>query len=68
MPKTKTRRAATKRFKVTGSGKLLRRRRHRTSPPGHLVKSKPGKRKRARQNALVAPSDQSALKKMLGMK
>ena len=68
MPKMKTSSAAKKRFKVTGTGKLLRRRRHRTTPPGHLVKSSPGKRKRGRENAQVAHSDEKALKKMLGVK
>ncbi|MFL5913956.1 MAG: 50S ribosomal protein L35 [Gaiellaceae bacterium] len=68
MPKTKTRSAAKKRFKVTGAGKLLRRRRHRTTPPGHLIKSSPGKRKRGRESAQVARSDESAVKKMLGLK
>ena len=68
MPKTKTRRAATKRFKVTGAGKLLRRRRHRTTPPGHMVKRSPGSRKRGRESVQVALSDVKALKKMLGVK
>lgn len=68
MPKMKTSSAAKKRFKVTGTGKLLRRRRHRTTPPGHLVKARPGKRKRGRENAQVAHSDEKALKKMLGVK
>ena len=67
MPKTKTRSAAKKRFKVTGTGKLLRRRRHRTTPPGHLIKRKSGSRKRARQDQLVAPSDEKAVRKMLGI-
>jgi len=66
MPKQKTHSGAKKRFKVSATGKLLRRRRHRTTPPGHLVKSSPGKRKRGRQGALVAPSDLKAIKKMLG--
>jgi large subunit ribosomal protein L35 len=66
MPKMKTGSGAKKRFKVTGTGKLLRRRRHRTTPPGHLIKSRPGKRKRARQDSLVGPSDQSRVKKLLG--
>jgi large subunit ribosomal protein L35 len=66
MPKTKTRKGAAKRFSVTGTGKIMRRRRHRTTPPGHLVKSSPGKRKRGRQGAQVAPSDRNALRKMLG--
>ena len=66
MPKTKTGSGARKRFKVTGTGKLLRRRRHRTAPPGHLIKSRPGKRKRARETASVASSDQKSVKKLLG--
>jgi large subunit ribosomal protein L35 len=68
MPKTKTRSAVKKRFTVTGTGKILRRRRHRTTPPGHLVKSSPGKRKRGRKAVQLAPSDRRALKKMLGIK
>ena len=68
MPKTKTRSGAKKRFKVTGAGKLLRRRRHRTAPPGHMIKSRPGKRKRARETASVASSDQKSVKKLLGVK
>jgi large subunit ribosomal protein L35 len=65
MPKTKTHSSAKKRFRVTGAGKLLRRRRHRTTPPGHFVKRSPGSRKRGRQDAQVAPSDQKAVRKML---
>jgi len=68
MPKTKTSSSVKKRFKVTGSGKILRSRRHRTTPPGHLVKTRPGKRKRAQENTQVAPSDRKALKKLLGIR
>ena len=66
MPKTKTASGAKKRFKVTAGGKLLRRRRRRTTPPGHLIKSRPGRKKRQREGALVAPSDRKAIKKLLG--
>ena len=65
MPKQKTHSTATKKFKVTGAGKL-RRRRHRTTPPGHVIKSRPGKRKRLRQGAPVAASDRKSAKKLLG--
>ena len=65
MPKMKTGKSAKKRFKVTGTGKLLRSRRHRTTPPGHQIKSRPGKRKRARKHALVASSVQKNVKKLL---
>ena len=66
MPKVKTASGAKKRFKVTGAGKLMRRRRHRTAPPGHVIKSRPGKRKRARELASVASSDLKSVKKLLG--
>ena len=68
MPKVKTRSAAKKRFSVTGTGKILRRRRHRTTPPGHLVKTSPGKRKRGRKSEQLAPSNVKALKQMLRIK
>src|SRR5919205_570631 len=45
MPKTKTHSGTKKRFRVTGAGAIMRRRRHRTTPPGHLVKRSPGRRK-----------------------
>ncbi len=65
MPKQKTHSGAKKRFKVTAAGKILRNRRHRTTPPGKLVKSQ-AKRKRSRRNGLAAPSDLKSLKKLLG--
>jgi len=67
MPKMKRHSSAKKRFKVTATGKILRSRRHRTTPPGHLIKSSPGKRKRGQDNVQVAPSDRKALKKLLGI-
>ena len=66
MPKMKTSRGAKKRFRVSGAGKILRSRRHRTTPPGHQIKSRPGKLKRAKQHALVARSDLKGVKKLLG--
>ena len=66
MPKVKTASGAKKRFRISGAGKILRRRRHRTTPPGHLIKSRPGKRKRAQQGTSVASSDQKVVKKLLG--
>ena len=66
MPKVKTSSGAKKRFKLTAAGKILRRRRHRTTPPGHLIKSRPGKQKRQRQDVLVASSDRKTVKKLLG--
>ena len=66
MPKVKTSSGAKKRFKLTATGKILRRRRHRTTPPGHLIKSRPGTRKRGQQDSLVASSDRKTVKKLLG--
>ncbi|MBA3245553.1 MAG: 50S ribosomal protein L35 [Actinobacteria bacterium] len=66
MPKVKTGSGAKKRFKVTAAGKILLRRRRRTTPPGHLIKSRPGKRKSARKDGLVASSDLKTVKKLLG--
>ena len=66
MPKQKTNSGAKKRFKVTGTGKILRSRRHRTTPQAILVKSSTGGRKRARRNEPVAASDVTAVKKQLG--
>ncbi|HUV03607.1 MAG TPA: 50S ribosomal protein L35 [Armatimonadota bacterium] len=42
MPKMKTKKAAAKRFKVTGTGKIVR----RNTGKGHLMMKKSGSRKR----------------------
>ena len=63
MPKTKTHSAAKKRFKVTGTGKLLRRR----AMKSHLLEKKSAKRKRRfRRDQPVSPSDVREVKKLLG--
>ena len=63
MPKTKTHSATKKRFKVTGTGKLLRRK----APKAHLLEKKSAKRKRAfRRDQPVAHSDVREIKKLLG--
>jgi large subunit ribosomal protein L35 len=67
MPKVKTRSGAKKKFKVTGTGKILRRKRHRTAAPGVLVQARPGKKKRRQENEVLAPSDAKVVKKMLGI-
>ena len=62
MPKTKTRRAATKRFKVTASGKLLRRHAMRS----HNLEKKSSKRRRGfRKSQGIARSDAKSVKKLL---
>lgn len=64
MPKTKTRSAAKKRFKVTGSGKILR----RPTMRSHNLEHKSSKRKRGFDKDIEATrADMRALKKMLRM-
>lgn len=63
MPKStarsKTRKAVAKRFKITGTGKVLRRK----SSARHLMSSKSAKRKRnLGQSALVDASDEGRIK------
>ena len=62
MPKMKTRSGAKKRFKVTGTGKILR----RHAMQSHNLEHKSAKRKRSfRKDQPVAEADVPALKKML---
>ena len=63
MPKTKRHSAAKKRFKVTGTGKLLRRR----AMKSHLLEKKSAKRKRRfRRQHDVHESNVCEVKKLLG--
>ena len=65
MPKQKTVSGAKKRFKVTGAGKLLRRR----AMKSHKLEKKSAKRKRRfRRDAPVSPADTRAVKKQLGLR
>lgn len=62
MPKLKTNRAAAKRFKFTGTGKVRRAR----AFVNHILSKKSTKRKRnLRQGAIVCKSDQKELEKLL---
>ena len=64
MPKMKTKSAAKKRFKVTGTGKIKR----ATAYRSHILTSKSRKRKRKlRLGALVAKQDEKQVKTMLAM-
>ena len=64
MPKVKTRRSVKKKFKVTGSGKILR----RPAMRSHNLEKKSSKRKRGfRKDREVTKGDRKAIKKMLGM-
>ena len=63
MPKQKTHSAAKKRFKVTGTGKLLRRK----AMQSHYLGKKSAKRKRGfRRDHAVDGADVRELKKLLG--
>ena len=63
MPKQKTHKATKKRFKVTGTGKLLRRRAMRS----HYLEKKSAKRKRrfGRAEEVKAP-DKRSVERLLG--
>ena len=62
MPKMKTNRGAAKRFKSTGTGKLRRNR----AAKSHLLTGKSAKRMRPlRKGALVHPSDEARMKKLV---
>lgn len=62
--KRKTNRSAAKRFKVTGTGRIARRRSHSR----HLLTSKPRKRVRKLTSpALVSRADTKRVKKMLNI-
>ncbi|MCL2433971.1 MAG: 50S ribosomal protein L35 [Clostridia bacterium] len=62
MPKMKTKRAAAKRFNVTGSGKIRRYRANRR----HILTSKSSKRKRAlRRPTLASTGEAPAIKRMM---
>jgi large subunit ribosomal protein L35 len=63
MPKMKTDRGAAKRFKITGTGKIRRRRAFR----GHLLEKKPSTRtRRLGREADVAHADLKEVKRLLG--
>ena len=62
MPKMKTRRAAAKRFTVTGSGEFKR---HKAFT-SHILENKTQKRKRnLRKAALASAADHGRVKRML---
>ncbi len=65
MPKMKTHRGAAKRFKITGSGKVLRRRANRN----HILEKKPSTRTRRLKGTVeVARSETAAVKRQLGLR
>ncbi|HET7653766.1 MAG TPA: 50S ribosomal protein L35 [Acidimicrobiales bacterium] len=63
MPKMKTHRGAAKRFQITGTGKLKRRKAFKN----HILEKKPSKRtRRLNRTEIVSPADAPRIKKMLG--
>ncbi len=63
MPKQKTHSGAKKRFKLTGSGKLMK----QQAGMRHNLEVKSGKRKRSlNQEQTVAPQDAKVIKRLLG--
>lgn len=62
MPKIKTRRAAAKRFQLTGSGKYKRRRQNMRHI---LTKKAPGRKMRLGQATLVDSANEKAVRRML---
>lgn len=62
MPKLKTNKGAAKRFKITGSGKVSRRK----SGMRHLLTSKASKRTRVlRKSGLISKTHEESIKRML---
>ena len=62
MPKSKTHKGTAKRFKVTGSGKILRQKANRR----HLLEPKPSRRTRRLDGvAVVSEADAPRIKRLL---
>ena len=63
MPKMKTHSGAAKRFRLTGTGKVMRRR----ANMNHLLEHKSSRRtRRLNRNLTLAPADVRKTKKLLG--
>ena len=63
MPKMKTDRGAAKRFKITGSGKIARRRAFRA----HILEKKPSTRTRRLSGMVeVSAADRKQVRRLLG--
>lgn len=65
MPKMKSHRGAAKRFKVSGSGKVLKNHSYKS----HILEKKSAKRKRQlRHSEVISDNDTKRVKKMLPYK
>ena len=65
MPKMKTKSSAKERFKLTGSGKIKRKRAFKSHI---LTKKATDQKRRLTKSGLVADADVANIKKQLGMK
>ncbi len=64
MPKMKTHRGAAKRFKVTGTGKVMRRKAYKS----HILEKKsPARKRHLSKEAEVTGGDRDRIKRLLGM-
>lgn len=64
MPKLKTNRGAAKRFRLTGTGKIKRKK----ACSSHILTKKSSKRKRQlRKQTVAVKSDAGRIRRMLGM-
>jgi large subunit ribosomal protein L35 len=65
MPKMKTHRGAAKRFRLTGSGKLVRRK----TKMNHILEKKPSKvTRRLKREAEVTGGDKARIERLLGLR
>lgn len=65
MPKMKTHRGAAKRFRVTGTGKIMRGKAYKS----HIMEKKSQKRKRNfRHETQIAKSDTKVIARQLGLR
>jgi large subunit ribosomal protein L35 len=63
MPKMKTHSGSNKRFRLTGTGKVMRRRANRK----HLLEHKPTTRtRRLAKEVVLSPADTKKIKRLLG--
>ena len=64
MPKMKTHKGARSRFKITGTGKLMRRQQNR----GHnLTKKRPARKSRLAKDVPLSKADSKNIGRMLGI-
>ncbi len=64
MPKMKTHKGSAKRFKLTGTGKIMRRKAFKN----HILEKKSSKRKRSLGlEAVVVAGDRARIERMLGI-